>query len=141
MKFTIPGEAVGKGRPKFSTRNGFAHAYTPKKTADYENFVKECYKSASSEYSENPLEVRIIAWCGIPKSTTKKNRALMLEGKTKPAKKPDLDNIIKIVLDSLNGIAYKDDSQIVSLIAQKFYAEEARVEVEIIEKDDRKGDK
>ena len=136
MRFTIPGEPTGKGRPRVTARNGFTHAYTPKKTVDYEKHVKECYALASQEYSENPLEVRIIAWCGIPKSTNKKNRALMLEGKIKPAKKPDIDNIIKIVLDSLNGIAYKDDSQIVSLIAQKFYAEEARVEVEIIEKDD-----
>ncbi|XZN30187.1 RusA family crossover junction endodeoxyribonuclease [Clostridium perfringens] len=51
----------------------------------------------------------------------------------KPTKKPDVDNIAKIILDSLNGVAYKDDSQIVDLRIIKSYTEETeRVEFELI---------
>ena len=50
---------------------------------------------------------------------------------TRPTKKPDLDNIIKAIADSLNGIAYKDDAQIVELKSKKFYSDTPRVEVTI----------
>ena len=39
---------------------------------------------------------------------------LMTSGALFPLKKPDLDNVMKIVCDALNGIAYKDDVQIVN---------------------------
>lgn len=71
----------------------------------------------------------------IPKSMTKKNRQLIEEGKLHPTKKPDLDNVAKIVLDSLNGIAYSDDSQIVKLNVEKHYSENPRVEVTLYEVD------
>ena len=66
---------------------------------------------------------------------TKKNRKLIEEGKLHPTKKPDLDNVAKIVLDSLNGIAYSDDSQIVKLNVEKHYSENPRVEVTLYEVD------
>lgn len=55
----------------------------------------------------------------------------MLSGELLPTKKPDIDNITKCVLDALNGIAYHDDSQIVRLTVEKFYAQQPRVEVDI----------
>ncbi|MFL8231041.1 RusA family crossover junction endodeoxyribonuclease, partial [Clostridioides difficile] len=54
-----------------------------------------------------------------------------VEGLIRPNKKPDLDNIIKSVADSLNGIAYKDDSQIVEVVSKKYYSDRPRVEVEL----------
>ena len=64
---------------------------------------------------------------------SKSNREKVYHGKLRPTKKPDLDNIAKIVLDSLNGLAYKDDSQVVSLRIDKFYAEKPLVKVELYE--------
>ena len=55
-------------------------------------------------------------------------------GLISPTKKPDLDNIAKAILDSLNGIAYKDDSQIVSLLISKKYSDRPRVEIALKEK-------
>jgi Holliday junction resolvase RusA-like endonuclease len=55
----------------------------------------------------------------------------MLKGIIRPTKKPDIDNVAKIILDSLNCICYKDDTQIVSLIVNKYYSQEPRVEVVI----------
>ena len=133
---SIPGEAVGKGRPKFSTFNGRAVAYTPEKTVNYENLVKICYKQQCSEKpfdKDVQLKAVIIAYFAIPKATSKKKRELMLQGFIRPTKRPDLDNVVKACLDALNGIAYYDDSQIVELSVAKEYSEEPRTELYIRE--------
>ena len=56
-----------------------------------------------------------------------------LENIIRPIKKPDMDNVIKMVADALNQVAYKDDTQIVDCQVRKFYSEEPRVEVIIRE--------
>ena len=53
----------------------------------------------------------------------------MLLGIIRPTIKPDVDNIAKVILDSLNGLAYKDDKQIVFCIISKWYGENPKVEV------------
>ena len=78
---------------------------------------------------DDMLDVRIIAYYGIPQSTSGKRRKLMLEHRIRPTKKPDFDNIGKVVCDSLNNIAYRDDSRIVDAQVRKFYSETPRVEV------------
>lgn len=128
--FEIMGEPVGKGRPKFSSRGGFARAYTPKKTIDYEKKVKESY---TGEKFEGALRVEITAFFPVPKSTSKKNRAKMLSDEIKCTKKPDIDNIAKIILDALNGVAYEDDKQVISLEVNKMYGEVPKVAVSLQE--------
>ena len=75
------------------------------------------------------LDVRIIAYYAVPRSASKKKRQEMLDGAIRPTKKPDLDNVCKIVCDSLNGIAYHDDAAIVDCQVRKFYTENPRVDV------------
>ena len=129
MEFRIPGKPQGKARHRL-TRTG--HSYTPQKTVDYENLVKECYELANGEwFAIEPLQMEITAYYGIPKSTSKKDRERMLSGELFPTKKPDADNIAKIICDALNKVAYKDDSQIIKLIVNKKYADEPKVIVEI----------
>lgn len=134
IKFTIPGEPAGKGRPKF-TKNG--HTYTPGKTVSYENMVKlffrQAYPGTKPIEKDVPLLVTIAAYFKIPASASKKKRQAMLEDKIKPTKKPDWDNIGKIVCDALNGIAYHDDSQVVTGTVDKLYSDTPRVEVQIEE--------
>ena len=77
------------------------------------------------------LDVRIVVYYGIPKSTSKKKRKMMLEHKIRPTKKPDWDNVGKIICDSLNMVAYHDDSSIVDAQVRKFYSENPRVDVTI----------
>ena len=79
------------------------------------------------------LSVEINCYFGIPKSTSKKNKLLMLSHTIRPIKKPDLDNIAKICLDALNSLAYKDDSQVVDLIISKWHSNEPRVCIQITE--------
>lgn len=136
IKFTIPGPPKGKGRPRVVNRGGFSKAYTPKDTVAYENLVKLEYDYQVKNFrflDDAQLDMRIHAFYEIPKSVSKKKRGLMLGGIMRPTKKPDMDNVVKIIADSLNQIAYKDDTQIVDCQCRKFYSEEPRVEVRIIE--------
>lgn len=116
--FEIEGKPVGKGRPRFW--NG--HAVTPQATRDYEKRVALAYKECNLPLFETePLEVEIIAKYPIPKQTRKADRELMMERKIIPTKKPDIDNIAKIILDGLNGVAYTDDNQVCRLSVRKEY--------------------
>lgn len=128
----IPGNPMGKQRPRV-LKTGIT--YTPKETVNYETLIKELY---ATEYKhqkllEGPLEMKIKAYFQIPKSVSKVKATSMERGDIRPTKKPDADNLIKIVADALNGIAYKDDSQIVSCSLEKYYSNIPRVQVEIEE--------
>ena len=130
------GVPVGKGRPRFSTVNGHAVAYTPEKTVNYETLVKLSYQQqcAGVKFPEGvPLSVRINAYFPIPKSTSKKKRAQMESGEIRHTKKCDADNIAKACLDALNGIAFYDDSQVCELTVFKYYGEQPRVVISISE--------
>ena len=128
IKLTIPGEPVAKGRPRV-TRYG---TYTPEKTKNYETLVKELYFVKHKQtLFEGELKINIKAYFRIPKSASKKKRAEMISGKIRPTKRPDWDNVGKTVTDALNGVAYEDDSQIVSATVEKYYSNEPRTEIKI----------
>lgn len=132
IRFTIPGQPFGKQRPRVVNRGKFSQAYTPKETVNYENLVKLFYTEAAKGkmFSDGTmLDVKIIAYYAVPKATSKKKAKAMLEHRIRPAKKPDWDNIGKIICDSLNLVAYHDDSAVVDAQVRKFYSDTPRVEV------------
>ncbi len=134
IRFSIPGQPMGKQRPRVVHNGSFSQAFTPKETVSYENLVRVMYREAAKGKrfaDEDMLDVRVIAYYSIPKSTSKKKRKMMLEHKIRPGKKPDWDNIGKIICDSLNTVAYRDDSSIVDAQVRKFYSENPRVDVTI----------
>lgn len=132
IRFTVYGEPQGKARPRFNTRT--KTAYTPSKTSEYEKEVAMAYKAVSKGKMFNgAVALDINAYFPIPKSTPKKKLFQFLQNIFRPIKKPDIDNILKIIMDGLNGIAYEDDKQVVSVRVNKYYSTEPRVEVEIEE--------
>lgn len=132
VKFIVVGEPVAKGRPRF-TRRGIA--YTPKKTSEYEELVRLSYfASGARRYDDKtPLKMELKAYFPIPKHTSKIQVERMEKGFILPIKKPDCDNLMKIIADSLNNIAYGDDKQITEMTILKRYSSSPRVEVEISE--------
>ena len=137
ISFTVLGEPQGKGRPRFARRGGYTVTYTPKKTASYEEKVKSEYMVQCNgvRFDDNTdLEMSVIAYFKIPSSVNKATKSDMIEWRKFPRKKPDVDNILKIVADGLNGVAYKDDVQIVKASVRKYYSTEPRVEIEICDK-------
>lgn len=134
IEFTILGEPKGKGRPRFNTRTG--HAITPKDTVNYETLVKMEYVNQTDAFrfpDDAMLDMRILAFYSIPASKSKKTKEQMRKGVLRPTKKPDMDNVVKIIADSLNKIAYRDDTQIVDCQCRKFYSDRPRVVVKIQE--------
>lgn len=131
--FEVTGEIVGKARPRMNTYTG--KAYTPTKTKNYEYLVKQRFllKYPNAEVLEGRASVSILALFQVPKSTSKKNSEKMLNKQISPTKKPDIDNIAKIVLDALNKLAYKDDTQVVDLNIAKAYADRERLIIKIEE--------
>lgn len=184
IQFTIPGVPVAKGRPKFSTRGGYAQAYTPSKTTKAEQFVAKTFLEGNSAFAQlvdehtktilprrvleafrsklrtkdgrnlreqtieggtavgrdteraaalrdagrtHGIAVTLRFWCPIPAGLSKRKRE-SLDGKL-CLKKPDIDNYVKLVLDALNGIAWKDDNAVASIAASKGYSFEPRTEV------------
>ena len=130
VKFTIYGKPMTKGRPRF-TKQGFA--YTPKETVNYENLIRLEYQNQVGEYFQGKIEMHICAYFEIPKSTSKKRREQLKDETHYYDKRPDYDNICKVVTDALNKVAYSDDGQIVKMTVEKKYSERPRVEVEIKE--------
>lgn len=132
--FTVPGKPQPKERPRV-TRQGYS--FTPRRTREYEAKVVEAAKKSEllpqSPISETPLKMIIWCYMPIPKSWNTQKHQDAVRGKILPAKRPDIDNLGKICMDALNGVAYVDDAQIVQLVINKTYSEEPRVEVLIDE--------
>ena len=133
ITFTVPGPPKGKARARTVHTGGRTFSYTPEGTVLYENLVKTCFYQTKAQpfNADEELRANIIAYYPIAKSASKKKRQQMLAGLIRPTKQPDLDNVIKSILDALNKVAYHDDTQIVSLPMEKFYSDSPRVEVSI----------
>jgi len=122
FRIEVPGKPMGKGRPRFVRKTGAA--FTPQPTASRENLIRVL---AMQAWEGAPMEcaarLRVEMVVPVPKSWTKKARAAALAGDDKPTGKPDADNCVKLVCDSLNQIVWHDDSQVVDMTATKRYGE------------------
>ena len=124
----------GKERPRVNTMT--RQAYTPHKTKFYEETIKYMFLhkyGSKNEPSAKEIAMKIIATFEPPKSMSKKKRQELIDGEFGYLHKPDSDNIAKAVLDSLNKIVYKDDSQVANLLVIKKYGAEDKIEIEIKE--------
>lgn len=129
-RIVVTGEPKGKSRPRFAD----GHAYTPRATVDYEKRIKSEWmrQTKGFKFEGRPaLALEVKAYSQPPQSESKKKRTAMLAGNLRPKKKPDFDNIAKIIGDALNGVAYADDTQIVFAAIEKYWGEPARVEITI----------
>lgn len=135
LVYSVYGEPVGKGRPRFARRGNFVSTYSPQKTKTYEDEIRMMAKAAmgASDPLETPVTVAIYIRVGIPKSFSKQKHKDALANIERPTKKPDIDNIAKCFLDAMNGIVYLDDKQVVSLHITKEYAETPAVDVMVKE--------
>ncbi|MCD8294913.1 MAG: RusA family crossover junction endodeoxyribonuclease [Clostridia bacterium] len=134
VRFSVLGEPQGKGRPRFARRGAYVKTYTPEATEMYENLIRLEYRRQCGDYKfedGSSVGMSVNAYYSVPKSASRKKAERMLAGDLRPNKKPDADNIMKVVADSLNGIAYRDDTQIAECEVNKYYGETPRIEVNI----------
>ena len=129
IQFYVPGKPQGKARARtfYNKKLGRMQSMTPENTVLYENNIIQSYLDVAKkpQLLQDPLEVSIKAYFPVPKSTTKKNREQIEAGHLLPTKKPDADNIAKVVCDALNQVAYSDDTQIIKLEVSKLYADDS----------------
>lgn len=127
VTFQVPGKPQGKARTRTSYSEHLKRviSYTPDNDLLYENLIKTLYMQAAEGIrfeKGTPVTLRIVARFEPPKSASKKRQQQMLSGELSPLKKPDIDNIVKVVADALNGAAYHDDTQIIFTVAKKAYS-------------------
>jgi len=120
--FEVPGVPVPKARARV-TRAGIT--YTPRETLNYENLVRVCYQSACPGRAPVPagvpLALRLDAYFPLPATAPRLLRRHLEGGGLLPMNsRPDLDNLVKTVLDALNRIAWADDGQVAEITARKF---------------------
>ena len=132
-EFEVIGKVVGKERPRVNSYTGIV--YTPSKTKDYEVLVQQSFKVKYPKVKmiETRCAVEIIAYLSIPKATSKALREDMLANKVSPTKKPDVDNIAKSILDSMNKFVFKDDNQVSKITIEKRYGEVEKAVIKITE--------
>jgi Holliday junction resolvase RusA-like endonuclease len=132
MIITVLGTPIAKARPRFYRRGNFVGVFNPQETIE-SRFLYEVKTQWGRGPLEGPLKVKCRFCMPIPKSTSKKKVELMLAGEIQHTSRPDLSNLIKFFEDACNFVLWKDDSQIVTLIASKFYDLEPKTEIEIEE--------
>lgn len=133
LRFVVEGVPVPKARPRV-TKTG--RTYTPEKSAAYERLVRHIALSSMQKsglsLAETSVFVEVVAYMPIPASWPRKKRIGALLGGIRPIVRPDLDNIVKSVLDACNGVVYGDDSQVCTMVLQKRYeTEEHRPSVHV----------
>jgi len=137
LEFTIYGDPVAQGRPRFSSRGGFTKAYDPKESREAKGYAKFILADTMRKKDYKVLDEACIfsvkIYRKIPKSYSKKKHVQCANGTLRPTTKPDLDNYIKLVKDAMSGIVWRDDSIVVGYSqCGKYYVEEnkdPRVEI------------
>lgn len=121
----IPGEPVGKGRPRVGKRGKHVVMFTPEKTKSYEEMVKSEARSTmgSIDPLSGPVALSLELNFSVPASYPKGKSAKCLSGEVRPTKKPDLDNVVKAICDAFNEVVWVDDVQVVELQVSKRYSE------------------
>jgi Holliday junction resolvase RusA-like endonuclease len=122
----VEGKPVGKGRPKFSSRGGIARAYTPAATVSAEGRVQLAWMEAGRpRLPDGPVRAGIVVSLSRPQGHWKRDGTLSAAGlRSKvPTSRPDVDNILKLVGDALNGHAYHDDALIYSAAIERRWAD------------------
>jgi len=133
IAFSILGIPVAKGRPKFFRRGNLMGTYTPTRTRHYEDsIISQALKYKPEKPLVCPVAIRLRFFLPIPQMS-KKKRLQAIQGDFRHTKRPDIDNLIKAIIDPLNTIFWQDDRQIVSIQAEKIYGEQPRTEIEIEE--------
>lgn len=134
IKIEVLGEPVAQGRPRATTRNGKTRMYDPEKSRDYKDYVRlVAAQNAPIKPISGAVRMVLYVYRPIPKSFSKKKREKAVGKELRPTTKPDIDNYVKGIKDALKGIIWNDDSQVVEIIAAKWYSENPGIEIMIEE--------
>jgi Holliday junction resolvase RusA-like endonuclease len=131
----IPGTPIAKRRHRSAIRGGKICTYSDQKdqARAISGIAHFTFRQDNVEALQGALIVKMDFGMPLPIKVSKSNRKAMIRGDISPAKKPDLDNLEKMILDCLNKIVWEDDKQIVEIHSRKFYSDQPGVMVEVAE--------
>lgn len=139
VSFELRGTPGHKGRHRSSIRfpkagKPFIHNYPDPATEAYEKVLAEAAAlfMRGRDPTEAPVALLVHAFKEVPASWSKRDREAALAGAILPTSRPDWDNYGKIT-DALNGIVWKDDSQVVDGRCIKRYSDSPALRVEVRE--------
>lgn len=135
IQFTIPGFVQAQERPRFSRMGKGVRTHDAPKSRSYKELVKlVAWENKPQKLILEPLRLEVDVYLMPPKKYhTKPKQALISSGDLRPTTKPDIENLLKGIMDGMTGIIYRDDSLVVELVAKKFYSLTPRAEVRVIE--------
>lgn len=125
MNLTI----YGKPQPKERPRVYKGHGITPTRTKNYEAKIAAEWRAEYPNPLEGDIRVEIRFFMPTPISWSKAKMERAERGIIRPSVRPDIDNLVKIILDGLNGVAFMDDKQVVELTAAKYYSANPRTAI------------
>ena len=131
LQFSLDCVPIGKGRPRITMRGGYPRMYADPKTKAFEEEIAWAAKAAGAQPLELPCTVDVQAFFPIPCGWSKKKQKDAWEENMRHTSRPDADNLCKIALDGLNGIAWKDDKQVYKIQVEKFYGSPPRLIITI----------
>ena len=137
IQFNVSGKPVGKERPRYSQKTG--GFYTPAKTKIFERHValcaRQCMMENAKKITSGAVAVNVVIFHKVPASYNKQERADALANLSRPIKTPDVDNVLKCVMDGMQNVVYENDSQVIDARARRYYGLDwsANVEVEFYE--------
>ena len=128
----LRGEPKGKGRPRFVRSTG--RAFTPAATRSYESHLRLAAQDVMGARPplEGPVSIDVVALMPIPKSWSKSRRAEAALQMHRPIKKPDADNLLKVI-DALNEVVWRDDAQVVDAVIIKRYSDTPALKITVRE--------
>lgn len=130
ISLDLYGIPVPQIRPRFARRGDYVHTYDPQ-----DSLKKQFQWQIKSQYRDEPLKMPlamdIVFFMPIPKATSGIKKRQMLVGALHHDKRPDVDNLQKFILDCLNDIVIKDDSQIADIRARKVYSDKPGTSIRI----------
>ncbi|MDX5300155.1 MAG: RusA family crossover junction endodeoxyribonuclease [Gammaproteobacteria bacterium] len=137
IQFSVPGAPQGKGRHRLGRVGGHARMFTPAKTVAYEGLIAQVAQQAMAQAGASglitgPVMLEMIMHHGIPTGWSQKRRSAALDGCVMPTVKCDADNCLKAICDALNGVVWRDDTQVVNVSLVKRYASIPGVHVRIV---------
>lgn len=132
IHFTIDGPVQAQQRPRFARKGRHVHTYDAKESRTYKAHVKKCaIPYAPKDLIDSAIELHVVIYrpltSDIKRSKVQKTRAL--NGERKPIKKPDIENLVKGIMDGCTGVLWADDSLVTKLVAEKVFGEVERAEV------------
>lgn len=133
IRIVVPGKPIAKGRPRLSTFNGHARAFTPPRTVAYEGLVALAGQDVmdGAPLLDGALAVTVWAHFPLPQKVSRARRELAASGRDWHTCKPDGDNILKAACDGLNGVVWRDDAQVASAQIVKLYSDTPRLVIEV----------